>query len=339
MLSQILSRSSAKAAAASATALPSSNATTAPPSASPAPPVDATSVVSDPGPSRADDAQTDDKPTAGGRKRLSWLTIVYTSIAIVRVPKATLSPVDEQNAADGTAAPKAKKPAPPATRTRSEKRAMKSALLVRDLIVGPPEDAVANPKARSGAAYTSLKAGLVNPKSANKIIAQLRTLPSSDSPVEVPAGGPGETKSTLSKGPIHAVCLQYTDTEVHERHFSRPGATPSDGQEASPAGVRTSAASERSVSVQVAREVINVTTASVAEVRTIFDELHVVSLITTPDLGIGQPADGPGLLSGALPTAKTVIEGIEQITPQLMALGYATGKAILPDHAGQCVSL
>jgi hypothetical protein len=26
-----------------------------------------------------------------------------------------------------------------------------------------------------------------------------------------------------------------------------------------------------------------------------------------------------------------------QITPQLMALGYATGKACLPDHTGACM--
>jgi len=51
-------------------------------------------------------------------------------------------------------------------------------------------------------------------------------------------------------------------------------------------------------------------------------------------LGLGQAGDESGLLAGALPTAETVMNGIVQITPQLMALGYATGKTIIPDHHG-----
>ena len=68
--------------------------------------------------------------------------------------------------------------------------------------------------------------------------------------------------------------------------------------------------------------------------KTVFSEVNLVSLVTTPDLGLGGPPDGPGILSGALPSAQAIIEGVEQITPQLMALGYATGKAVMPDHAG-----
>jgi hypothetical protein len=64
----------------------------------------------------------------------------------------------------------------------------------------------------------------------------------------------------------------------------------------------------------------------------VFKDIHIVSLVKSPDLGLGQPGDGDGILSGALPTAETVIDGFEQITPQLMALGFAT--SVWPDHKG-----
>ena len=71
------------------------------------------------------------------------------------------------------------------------------------------------------------------------------------------------------------------------------------------------------------------------KIAALFNEMHIIDLVNAPDfIGIGQPGDGPGILSGALPTAETVIEGVERITPELMALGFATGKAIMPDHSG-----
>ena len=69
----------------------------------------------------------------------------------------------------------------------------------------------------------------------------------------------------------------------------------------------------------------------------LFDDLNIVDLVATPDLGFGQPGDGKGLLAGAVPTAKTVMNGVMQLTPQLMALGFATGKAITPDHTGMSI--
>jgi hypothetical protein len=67
------------------------------------------------------------------------------------------------------------------------------------------------------------------------------------------------------------------------------------------------------------------------------NEMHVVELIKAPDLGLGQPGDGEGILAGALPTPETVLKGVKEITPQLMALGYATGRSLLPDHSGECM--
>ncbi|OCH95078.1 hypothetical protein OBBRIDRAFT_641316 [Obba rivulosa] len=343
MFSQVLSRSFAQEKGASAGGPPKADATPDLPSADPGPAPDALSVTSDSAPLRTDDPQTGEKkPASNGRKRFSWLTIVYTTVAIEKVPKPALPSLKERNGAQDADVPKQKKSGPLAARSRSDKKAMRSALLVRELIVGPSSNAAADTKARNSNAYgpklATLKTQLMNPKYANKVIAQLRMLASSDSVVAVPAGGPGEATSGLPKGPIHAVCLQYTDAEVHERHFTRLSSTTPAGQTTTTeAGETTARVSvERGVSAQAtaAREVVSITTASFAEVQAIFEELHVVSLITAPDLGLGQPADEEGLLSGALPTAKTVIEGIEQVTPQLMALGYATGKAILPDHAG-----
>lgn len=49
--------------------------------------------------------------------------------------------------------------------------------------------------------------------------------------------------------------------------------------------------------------------------------------------GLGQPEGGQGILSSALPMPETVIEGVERITTELMAFGYArTGKAAMTDH-------
>ena len=44
-------------------------------------------------------------------------------------------------------------------------------------------------------------------------------------------------------------------------------------------------------------------------------------------LGLGKlgDRDGEGILAGALPSVKTVLNGFTQITPQLMALGYTAG--------------
>lgn len=186
----------------------------------------------------------------------------------------------------------------------SDRRAQRNALAVQKLIVGPTSIAPTNSKTQpvSRAQLTKIKSELMNPKSANLLIAKLRALPTPEGPIEekgvqVP---PALAKSGI---PIHAVCLESTEAEVQDKHFSK-------------------------------LEAASVATASLAGLTALFNELHIVNLLAAPDLGLGQPGDGEGLLAGAVPTAETVIEGAVKLTPQLMALGYATGKAILPDHAG-----
>ncbi|KIK67443.1 hypothetical protein GYMLUDRAFT_37565 [Collybiopsis luxurians FD-317 M1] len=184
--------------------------------------------------------------------------------------------------------------------SNSDKRAQHSADDIRRLIVGPT---FASPKVSPVVAKPQmsdkLKSQLMKPKSANKIISHLRQL----------SPDPGNTQPN---GPIHAVCLSRTEDEMHEQHFSKLVAPEQDNA--------------------VSFSIMN--NAPVEALTSMLNEMHVVDLVKSPDFGIGQPGDGDGILAGAIPTAETVINGIEQITPQLMALGYATGRAILPDHTG-----
>ncbi|KAJ7045512.1 hypothetical protein C8F04DRAFT_940323 [Mycena alexandri] len=192
--------------------------------------------------------------------------------------------------------------------SNSDKRAKESALILRTLIVGASSNDYATPKLTKAVAKPQLskvKSQLMQPNSANRVIAQLRTLPVLDDA----ANG----KAPPLSAPIHAVCLALPDAEEHDVHFAQ--LTPD-------------------ADVTSSKFVPNVAAASLDRLTRTFSEMHIVDLISAPDLGLGQPGDGKGLLAGALPTAETVITGIEQVTPQLMALGYATGRAVLPDHKG-----
>ncbi len=198
----------------------------------------------------------------------------------------------------------------------ADKKARESAVIVRSLIVGPtgivpPSGKAAKPISKVKA--EKVKSQLLNPKTANRVIAQLRALPSFAESLPSKENGEIEHTTLAASVPIHAVCLPITDTEAEEKHFSKLK------EAASNADLGT---------------VVSVFNSSLSELHTVFSQIDAVSLHTAPNLGLGEPGDGNGILSGAVPTAKTIIDGIQQITPQLMALGYATGKSILPDHTG-----
>jgi hypothetical protein len=204
----------------------------------------------------------------------------------------------------------------------SERTAKKSALLVRSLIVGPT--AAATPKVTKTTAKPQLakiKSHLMDPKSANRIIAELRALPTTGDDVvtsdSVDLSAPNK-HAPETVCPIHAVCLEHTDAEADQLYFSKL----TEGGEMTLNLV--SFADFSSTSMDKLTELVN--------------GIHVVDLITSPDLGLGQPGDGPGVLAGAVPTPETIIKGIQQITPQLMALGFAVGKSIFPDHNGTCAA-
>jgi hypothetical protein len=155
----------------------------------------------------------------------------------------------------------------------------------------------------------------MQPKTANKVIAQLRMLSASNRKAVLKREKPDAEDKPV--GPVHAVCLDATDAEAERRHFSR--LTKEDSVE------------------QLAAESSSPTiaNASIDKLANMFKDIHIISLVMTPDFGLGQSGDGDGILSGAVPTAETIINGVEQITPQLMALGLATGNAFLPDHKGR----
>lgn len=194
--------------------------------------------------------------------------------------------------------------------TSTDKHAKKSALALRSLIVGPTSTLASQNTMPN---LANIKSQLLQPKTANKVIANLKNLPPCDDlddPLHADASG--------AKGPIHAVCLAYTDAEADALHFSK--LTPLSGDR------------EREITMSGLPSMFSV---PIDRIVALFNEMHIIDLINAPDfVGLGQPGDGPGILSGALPTAQTVIEGVERITPELMALGFATGKAIMPDHSG-----
>jgi hypothetical protein len=190
--------------------------------------------------------------------------------------------------------------------SNSDKRAKESALVVRTLILGPPS--TISPKVTRAVAKPQLskvKAQLMQPKAANKVIAELRLLP--------PTSSRGASDTSASTGPINAVCLEHADEEEHNLYFAQLAGNKDPESPTSFA---------------------NISSTPLDKLTDMFNNMNIISLVTATDLGIGQPGDGPGLLSGAVPTAETVINGIQQITPQLLALGFATGKAVLPDHTG-----
>ncbi|KAJ7178535.1 hypothetical protein C8R43DRAFT_871345 [Mycena crocata] len=239
-------------------------------------------------------------------RRLSFRNLASTTPK----HKPILSEVQEHEKKASAANALAKRLSKPLS-SNSDKRAKESALIVRTLIVGPPSNDYATPKLTKAVARPQLskvKSQLMQPNSANRVIAQLRALPVIDE-----ATANEQDTSKYPSAPIHAVCLAHPDAEEHELHFANFHADSHDGP---------------------GKSVPNVASASLDRLTRTFSEMHIVNLLTAPDLGIGQPGDGDGLLAGALPTAQTVLTGIEQITPQLMALGYATGRAILPDHKG-----
>ncbi|TDL24280.1 hypothetical protein BD410DRAFT_115702 [Rickenella mellea] len=199
--------------------------------------------------------------------------------------------------------------------SRSDKRAKEAAITLRTVIIGhdmmSPDSGALKAKPVTKPQLKKVKSQLMHPSDANKVIAQLRALPMPDGPV-VGKTGDGTTVVTKTGGPIHAVCLEQTDAEVDELHFSKLAVDDGEPAWAAP----------------------SVTDASLKTLVPVFNDLRIVSLLKGPDFGFGQPGDGDGILSGAVPTAETVINGVMQVTPQLLALGFATGRAVLPDHAG-----
>lgn len=179
----------------------------------------------------------------------------------------------------------------------TDKRLKESAMLVRSLIVC---DSNLSPGAKS------VKTSSVAKNAVRRMHSHL-SKPKSASKVIAHLKYPSPQASdhpVNSHVPLRAVCLDVTDNEAHEQYFSKLG---------------------------------SVASASVTAVSDALRDVHIVHLFAAPNMGFGAPATAPGVFAGAVPTAGAVLEGIQEITPQLLALGYATGKAIMPNHKGVIV--
>jgi hypothetical protein len=247
---------------------------------------------------------------------------------LFRKSKSPLSPTTEKpgvTTAPAASTDQAKKEPLVSFLSDADRRAKQSALVVRSFIVGKDTDqGGVSPQGRiSKTQLKSVKAQLLEPKSAAKVIAQLRALPAL-----------ANSDASRASAPIQAVCLSYTDEEADRQHLNslrNLKQLPSQPPTTTTTTTRAAEATATTIGTISSSSVLGAAIESVTED---FRNLNVVNLFTAPNFGLGQPGDGPGLLAGALPTAETVIDGIIQITPQLMALGYATGKAIIPDHHG-----
>ncbi|OJT06312.1 hypothetical protein TRAPUB_8720, partial [Trametes pubescens] len=224
-------------------------------------------------------------PSSRSQKRFSWRSLVQPRGGQDR--KSSLPPPREEAAEKATA--RQEYIERKMVRTRSEQRAHASALVGRELIVGPfATPTAAPPKSEkvSASGQTSLhkmrkvKSQLLEPKTAQKILTQLRALPTSDAPIVVGKTGAGKSVTSLPRGPIHAVCLPCTDTEAHEKHFSRldklqaaapaPQATPSN---ASPKAKERSL--DLSAVASAAEEISSVTATSFEKLKEVLADLNL----------------------------------------------------------------
>lgn len=269
--------------------------------------------------------QSDSTTPERSARRLSF----PANLRLLRKPNAPLSPTAEEpgvTTAPAASTDQAKWEPFASFFSNADRRAKQSALVVRSLIVGEDTDqgGLVSPQGRiSKTQLKSVKAQLSKPRSAAKIVAELRALPAL-----------ADSAASRASEPIQAVCLPYTDEEADQQYLSslrNLKQLPLQPPPPTTTSTRAADATITTASTLGSSPLLGATIESVAED---FRNLHVVNLLKAPDLGLGQPGDGPGLLAGALPTAETVINGIIQITPQLMALGFATGKAIIPDHHG-----
>lgn len=97
----------------------------------------------------------------------------------------------------------------------------------------------------------------------------------------------GETAAPATT-PIHAVCLNCSDEEANEKWFSKLPLSTVNG-----------------VPEQESTPTPSVAQADVKSLESFFQQISLLSLIETPDFGIGQPADGKGILAGSIPTARS----------------------------------
>jgi hypothetical protein len=170
----------------------------------------------------------------------------------------------------------------------SDRKAKEYACVVRSLIVGTTLSDGPKPNPVGKTQINKVKGELLEPKTANKLIAQLRALPVAEVPISSSDNSTATKIGTATKGhgPIHAVCLPFTESEAMDKHFSR---------------VQDSVTNAEGVAQLAIGNIPSVATATLETAVTMFQDLHIVDLLAAPNMGIGAPGDAPGLLSGAVP--------------------------------------
>lgn len=255
--------------------------------------------------------------------------------------------------------------------TKADKRASAYAQLLRSIIIGTPP----TPELSYGSSTSppskfplikshskppdlkKLKSELLKPKEANRLIHEIRNMPTPDTSKGVLHGTlrglngkiveQDITVVPTGKMPIHAVCLDCTDEEADRLHFSflkssaQPqttvfSLTPTIAQDPSPvAGIGSSAAATPSIAQADLSSVIPV----LKNLKLVDLVSQSVDIIGTPedDFGFGKRVEekNNGVLAGAVPSSATVAEGIIQVGQELLNLGFATSSAVLPtNHEG-----
>jgi hypothetical protein len=224
--------------------------------------------------------------------------------------------------------------------TREARKIDKAAAALATIILGPVEmvawratsvtisskTPIQPPKPKPAGPQTiqKVQGQLLTPKQANKVIAKLRTInPVEESPNTQPHE-PAQHAHKPGERPIHAVCLDCTDEEADKYHFSQLAATP----EVEMRNFRREPAPPRKPGET------SFASADITTVVPLLRSMKLVTLVTAPDLGFGQPPDGPGLLAGSVPSSQALGEGLQEITGQLIALGFASSKVVFPSHTG-----
>lgn len=221
--------------------------------------------------------------------------------------------------------------------SRGEKEARVVAISLRTMMLGPSAEVAESDRGRLRSTKAppllspdKVKSQLAKPKSANLIISQLRSLPVPNGPsFHATRSSSAESLVThpdMNGAPIHAVCLPCTDEEADKLYFSKLKT----GHHLLTHEHLTTVPSHH------ASKPATMATASLESLFSVLSELRLVSLLHSPDLGFGQAVseNDAGPLTGSVPSAATVMQGFDEITKQLMALGFATSQAVFPSHTG-----
>ncbi|CAE6517980.1 unnamed protein product [Rhizoctonia solani] len=253
------------------------------------------------------------------------------------------------------------KPAHPKV-PKNDRRAVQSALSLRTLIIGPAAlDAKEKnkkghePKTSAAVTLSKVNQQLLVPDEANRVIAALRELPPPDLPpatartVETVRKKKGwvfgrasredEREESLQEStgtvamPIHGCCLDITDEEAEEKHFSKLTGSAFAGSAAGTEANANTGSADLSSLIPMLKNLRLVNLQASPDLSSV-NAASLSAQMSAPDLGFGQNADKDGPLAGSVPTPGSLVDGMEKVGQTLMSLGFATTQAVLPSHVG-----